>query len=104
MDTSAAASKHAAVYAEHGRLTVVRALAKYGQLTDNELSRQTGWRLNSICKRRLEAQRAGWVKNVYDPMGEPLTRATDTGCRALVWELSPDGKRFFSNLTSKVDI
>ena len=98
MDTVKEAGQHASYSADLGRITVVRALGQYGQLNDNELARYTGWRLNSICKRRLEAQHLGWVKHVWDGMGEPVTRHTETGCPGYVWELSPDGKKLLASI------
>jgi len=89
--TSHAASRDAELTKSEARAAVCAALFRHGPMTDDELFlRIRRWPLNSICKRRLDCDRLGWVRPSMDEHGRQLTRKTRTGSTALVWELVPN--------------
>jgi hypothetical protein len=71
------------------RLRVLEALAAAGPrgLTDYELERRLGLQRPSGSSRRGDLSAGGWVSD------SGLRRPTNTGCAAIVWVLSAEGRR-----------
>lgn len=79
-DTSHDAAARAALTANRGRKMALEVLRQnVGGLTDHELSELTGWRLNSMNKRRGELRDAGLVVDTG------RRRRTPSGSTAIVW-------------------
>jgi hypothetical protein len=70
-------------------LICLNALNNVVDATDYDLAAATGRQQNSIGKRRLECQRAGFV----EPTGEKRPNP-ETGTPCLVWRITEEGRDF----------
>lgn len=79
--TSEAAARAVEPRSGTQRLTVLELIREAGErgLTDEELSRLTGWSGNTVRPRRGELVRDGWV------VASDLRRSTPQGHAAIVW-------------------
>ena len=92
-DTSHAAANVAKFSCSKHRKIALLTLYEHGPLTDFELSDITGIQHSSIGKRRKDCFDYGLVE-YYVINDVRVKRPTKTGCKALVYVLSPRGKAY----------
>lgn len=95
-ETCHAAAASAAIRASFGRMRALRQLS-YGARTDFELAAATGVQQTSIGKRRGECVKAGWVEAQTDDTGRKVTRPSDSGSPAIVWQITAKGREFLAS-------
>jgi len=94
-ETCHMAAASAAIRASHGRLRALSQLS-YGARTDFELAAATGVQQTSIGKRRGECAKAGLVEAVVGADGKRVTRPSDSGAPATVWQITDKGRAFLA--------
>ena len=75
-----------------GKAKVLQALAQRGPMNDAQIAAVTGLEKGTAAKRRKDCVTAGWVHQVLDAKGDPVTRQTNTGSPAFVWTLTGEGE------------
>lgn len=84
--TSRDAAENVAPRSGTGRARVLATIAALGGATDEEIQDQLNMRVQTETPRRNELVRDGFV------VDSGTTRATSSGCAAIVWELTGDGR------------
>lgn len=82
-----------------GKAKVLLALWRRGPMNDAQIAAATGLEKGTASKRRFDCAKAGWVHQVLDAEGDPVTRQTNTGTPAFVWALTGEGRAIVEELT-----
>lgn len=81
-----------------GKAKVLRVLATRGPMNDAQIAAAAGLEKGTAAKRRFDCAEAGWVHQVLDDEGNPVTRQTNTGTPAFVWALTDEGRAVVQEL------